>query len=131
MRKKLIALLGAGILLTGCGAAATSGEPSPTPTTTPSEDVADAWDGMTFCETFEDQREAYQSALDNPDGVRVADLSAEYRDWSDALKVSATPEIAEDVAAFTAPIYMTESGTVDLIAIFGAGNSLGQHCITG
>lgn len=86
---------------------------------------------MTFCETFEDRREAYQSALDSPGGVRVADLSAEYREWSDALKVSATPEIAEDVAAFTAPIYMTESGTVDLVAIFGAGNGLGQHCISG
>ena len=86
---------------------------------------------MTFCETFEDQREEYQSALDNDEGVQVSDLSANYRDWSDALKVSAPTETAEDVAVFTAPIYMTESGTVDLVTIFSAGNSLGQHCING
>lgn len=127
MRKKLIALLGAVVLLTGCsGSTAPEDSSQPSPPVTESSEPA----GMTFCETLEDQRTEYQEALDNPDGVSVADLSATYREWSDALKSSAPTEVAEDVATFTAPIYMTESGSVDLVAIFGAGNGLGQHCAT-
>lgn len=125
MRKKLIALICAGLLLAGCSTAT----PGATGTIEPSATESDAASEVTFCETFEGQREEYQAALDNPDGVRVADLTAAYREWSDALKVSAPTEVAEDVATFTAPIYMTESATVDLIAIFNAGNSLGRHCV--
>lgn len=84
---------------------------------------------MTFCETFEDQRNGYQEALDSPDGVRLTDLSEAYREWADALKIAAPPEVAEDVATFTSPIYMTESGTVNLVEVFNAGNDLAVHCI--
>lgn len=130
MRKKLIALLGAGILLTGC----TAGEPSEEATSTPkasetSNAQASKWDDMTFCQSFEDQREVYQETLDDPDGVRVSQLAAVFNGWSDKLKTSAPTEAAEDVAVFTAPIYMTESGSVNLVDVFGAGNSIASYCI--
>lgn len=123
MRKKLVALMSAGLLLTGCGAT-TAAEPTTTPAVEPTQ--ASEWEGVTFCNAFENERENYQEAMDG-DAVNVSEL-ASYREWADALKDTAPTQVAEDVAAFTAPIYMTESGPVDLIGLFAAGNSLGQHC---
>ena len=132
MRKKLIAIVGAGVLLTGCSGATPEAESSPAVSdTTASPSTTSKWDDMTFCEAFEDQRSAYQEALDSPDGVRVSELEAEFNEWSDKLKTSAPVEMAEDVATFTAPIYMTESATVSLIDVFAAGNTIGGYCIMG
>lgn len=83
---------------------------------------------MSFCNAFEDQREAYQGVLDSPDPVSTSDFDP-YRDWADALDGSAPPEVEDDVKAFTAPISMTQSGNVDLIEVFAAGNSIGAHCV--
>jgi len=132
MRKKLIAVVGAGVLLTGCSGATPEAESSPAVSeTTASPSTASKWDDMTFCEAFEDQRSAYQDAFDNQEAVHVSELAAEFNEWSDKLKISAPVEMAEDVATFTAPIYMTESATVSLIDVFAAGNSIGRHCIMG
>lgn len=130
MRKKLIALIGAGLLLTGCSATGETGAPTPQATSSPTPQAQGSkWDEMTFCKAFEDQRETYQESLDSPDGVRVSELAAVFNGWSDKLKLSAPTEMAEDVATFTSPIYMTESGSVSLIEVFGAGNSIAGYCI--
>ena len=128
MRTKLIALIGAGLLLTGCSAGETGGstEPSTVPSSTPAQ--ANAWADMSFCDAFEDQREDYQSLLDNPDAVSTSDFDP-YRDWASAIEDSAPAEVAPDVETFTSPISMTESGTVDLLEVFAASNSIGAHCV--
>lgn len=127
MWKKLIAVVGVGLLLAGCSAPATSGGPTATPSA-PKETPSSEPEAANFCDEFEERRTEYQEALDGQDGVPVSDL-ASFRSWSDSLKLNAPVEVAEDVAAFTAPIYMTESGTVDLLGLFNAGNSIAQNCI--
>lgn len=130
MRKKLIALVGAGILLTGCSGPTPDAEATPdaSETATSTAEVSKR-DDLTFCEAFEGQRAAYQESLDNPDGVHIEELAAAFKGWSDELKISAPAEVAEDVSTFTAPIYLTESGTVSLIDVFEAGNNIGGYCI--
>lgn len=128
MRTKLIALIGAGLLLTGCSAGETGSpeEPSSAPSATPTQ--ANAWEDMSFCDAFEDQRENYQAVLDSPDAVSTSDFDP-YRDWATAIEETAPAEVEQDVDTFTSPISMTQSGNVDLLEVFAAGNAIGAHCV--
>ena len=129
MRKKLIALIGAGLLLAGCSSAPAAQEASGTkPTPKPTVTQTSMWDSMTFCEAFEEWRTDYQEALDTGESAQVSE-QASIRKWSHPLREKEPTESSAAVEEFTAPIYMTESGTVDLIGLFNAGNDIAGDCI--
>lgn len=83
---------------------------------------------MDFCAAFREWRTDYQDALDAPGDKNVTDL-ATFKKWSDALRSKAPDDVAEEVATFTEPIYMTDSATVNLVELFSAGNGIEVHCI--
>lgn len=103
MRNKLLALVGAGLLVTGC-ASAVEAEPTPTPTTDPN--IAACAD---FAETFsagiretpeyladwEETRDAVDTISLSADGDVKERLQALVADWPDMLEVFVWNELDE------------------------------------
>ena len=103
MRKKLIALLGAGLLATGC-ANVVGAEPTPTPTTDPNvaacADFADTFIAgiqtkPEYLADWEETRDAIDTISLDAEGDVKERMQALVDDWPDMLKVFIWNELDE------------------------------------
>lgn len=122
MRKNLIALVGAGLLLTGCAATAAPVPQTPVATTAAAAD---------FCEVLESNEVEYRELM-NGDQIRASQL-ADYSEWATSLEDSAPIDVSDDLDAYITPIRAAETATedqsIDALEWTQASNRLNQHCI--
>jgi len=124
MRKKLIALIGAGVLLAGC---ASTVDPEPS-----TEEAAP----LEFCDELDTRNNDYDGAMTSTATVMVKTLVS-FGPWADRLLESAPDDIKDDVVAYLSPIREAEEAPdgftmdkLDAIEWSSGHNAVNIYCVS-